>query len=147
MSIPQLCQIAGYALSFGFKGLLGLLPTVVLHVVGYGNADEAGDSAEAKEFGVATGGLDSASRAHVDEDLGTPAEELPPEVEEFAWAPRPGGIAEVAVDEVGVFEDRSGRRGLDVNREVRQQAALCVWKRAGDQVEGRQCNERVAEAA
>src|SRR4030088_3140204 len=84
MGVPQLCQIAGQALSFGFEGLLGLLPTVALHVVGQGNADDTGDSAEAKESGVATGGFDPASRSHVDEYMGTPAEELPPQAEEFA---------------------------------------------------------------
>src|SRR5258708_6707335 len=92
-------------------------------------------------------GFDSASRSHVDEDLGTPAEELPPEAEEFAGAPGSCGIAEVAVDEVGVFEDRGCRRGFDVDREVRQEAAFGVRKSAGNQVKGRHCNEGVAEAA
>ena len=144
MGVSQLSEIAGEALSFGFEGLLRLLPAVALHVLGQGNADEMGDSAEAKESGVATGGVDSASGAHVDEDLGTPAEEVPPEAEEFAWAPCAGGVTEVAVDEVGVFEDRGCGRGFDVDREVRQQATFGVRKRAGDQVEGRHCNEGVA---
>src|SRR4030088_3246633 len=103
MGVPQLCQIAGQALSFGFEGLLGLLPTVALHVVGQGNADDTGDSAEAKESGVAAGGgaggVDAASGTHVDEDLGTPAKELPPQAEEFAGTSRPCSVAEVAVDE------------------------------------------------
>src|ERR1700730_16948508 len=73
MSASQFRQIAGEALSFGFEGLLRLLPTVVLHVLGHGNADETGDSAEAKESGIATGGLDSARGSHVDEHLGTPS--------------------------------------------------------------------------
>src|SRR5260370_18450648 len=145
MSVSQLRQIAGETLSFGFKGLLRLLPTVALHVLGHGNADEPGDSAETKESGVATGGLDSASGSQVDEDLGTPAAELPAKAEEFAWTPSPCGIAEVAVDEVGVFEDPGSRRGFDVDREVRQEAALSLWKRAGDEVEGRQRAEGVAE--
>ena len=69
---------------------------------------------------TSTGGVDSASGAHVDEDLGTPAEEVPPEAEEFAWAPCAGGVAEVAVDEVGVFEYGRGRGGFGVDREVGQ---------------------------
>ena len=147
MSVSQFDEIASETLSFGFEGLLRLLPAVLLHILGHGNADETGEPAEVKESGVATGGLDSASGSHVDEHLGTPAEELPPEAEEFAWPPSSGGIAEVAVDEVGVFENRGSRRGFDVDREVRQETAFRVWKGAGDQVKGRQCNEGVAEAA
>jgi hypothetical protein len=140
-------KVAGETFSFGFQGLLRLLPTVVLHVLGQGNTDETGDSAEAKESGVATGGLNPAGGSHVDEYLGTPAEELPPQAEEFAWTSGSGGVAEVAVDEVGVFEDRGCGRGFDVDREVRQETALRVWKGAGDEVKGRECNEGVAEAA
>src|SRR5437879_3817460 len=141
MSVSQLCQIAGETFSFGFKGLLGLLPTVVLHVFGEWNADETGDSAEAKESGVSAGGVCSASGPHVDEDLGTPAEELPPEAEEFAGTSGTGGVAVVAMDEVGVFEDGGGWRGFDVDREVGQQAAFGVWKGAGDQVECWECDK------
>ena len=147
MSVSQLRQIACETLSFGLEGLLRLLPAIVLHVLCEGNSDEAGDSAEAKESGVATGGIDSASRAHVDEDLRTPAAELPPETEEFAGIARTGGVAEITVDEVGVLEDRGCGRGFDVDGEVRQEAALGVGKGAGDEVEGRHCNEGVAEAA
>src|SRR5260370_13611053 len=96
MGVAQFREIAGEALSFGFKGLLRLLPTVALQVLGHGNADETGDSAEAKESGVATGGLDSASRSHVDDHLGAPADELPPQAQEFAWTSSPCGGTEVA---------------------------------------------------
>jgi len=147
MRVSQLRQIAGEALCFGFEGLGGFLPTVVLHVVGDGDADETGDSAEAKESGVATGGLDSASRPQVDEHLGTPAEKPPPQGEEFACTARARGVAEVAVDEVGVFEDGGGRGGFGVDREVCEEAAFSVREGTGDQVEGGQCDEGVAEAA
>jgi hypothetical protein len=147
MSVSQFRQIAGETLSFGFEDLLRLQSAVVLHVLGQGNSDEAGDSAEAKESGVATGGLDTASRSYVDEDLGTPAAEVPPKAQEFAGTARARGVPEITVDEVGVFEDRGCRRGFDVDGEVRQKTAFGVGKGAGDQVEGRHCNEGVAEAA
>ena len=69
MGVTQLRKIAGETRPFRFEGLLGLLPAVLLHVLGHGNADEAWNSAEAEELGVAACGLHSASRAHVDEHL------------------------------------------------------------------------------
>ena len=137
MGVAELGEIAGETGGFGFEGLVGLLPAVLLHVFGDGNADEARDSAETEEVCVAAGGFDSASRPHVDEDLGTPAEELPPEGEELARAAGAGRVAEVAVDEIGVFEDGGGWRGFGVDGKVGQQAALGVGKGAGDEVEGR----------
>jgi hypothetical protein len=78
--------------------------------------------------------------------MGTPAEELPPKAEEFAGTSGAGGITVVAVDEVGVFEDRGGGRGFDVDWKIRQQATFGVGKGAGDEMECRQCDEGVAEA-
>jgi hypothetical protein len=72
---------------------------------------------------------------------------LPPEAEEFAGTSSAGGVAVVIVDEVGAFEDRGGGRGFDIDREIRQEAAFGVRKGAGDEVECRQCDEGVAEAA
>ncbi len=51
------------------------------------------------------------------------------------------------MDEVGVFEDGCGGRSFGVDGKVGEEAALGVGKGAGDEVEGRKGNERIAEAA
>jgi hypothetical protein len=124
-----------------------LLPAAFLHVLGERDADEATDSAETEEAGVAACGFDSASRAEVDEDIRAPAKELPPEGEEFAWAAGSGGVAEVAVDERGVFEDGRGGWGFGVDGKVGEETSLGVGKGAGDEMKGRKGNQIIAETA
>jgi hypothetical protein len=51
------------------------------------------------------------------------------------------------VDERGVFEDGRGGRGFGVDGKVGEEAALGVGEGAGDEVKGREGDQRIAEAA
>ncbi len=91
--------------------------------------------------------LDAAGAGEVDEDVGVPAADLEGEAEEFADGARAGGVAHVAVDEARVLEHGGGGRGLGGDREVGEEAALGGREGAGDEVEGGESDECVAEAA
>lgn len=66
---------------------------------------------------------------------------------ELGDAARADGVTHVAVNESGVFEDGGGGRGLGVDGEVGEEAALGVGKGAGDEMEGGKGDDGVAEAA
>ncbi len=74
-------------------------------------------------------------------------EESPPETEEFTWTARADGVADVAVDQAGIFEDGGRRRSFGMYGEVGEETAFGVGKGSGDQMECRKCNQRIAEAA
>src|SRR5580700_6201395 len=69
MGVSKLGQVTGEAFAFWFEGLSALLPTILLHILGQWNADEARNSAEAEESVVSTCRLDSASGPHVNKNL------------------------------------------------------------------------------
>jgi len=51
------------------------------------------------------------------------------------------------VDKASVFKNGGGRRSFGVNGEVGEEAAFGVREGAGCQMEGRKCDQRIAEAA
>ncbi len=98
-----------------------------------------------EEEGVAAGGGEATGGGEVDQHLGAPLADRDGEGEEIAGAAGADGIAEIAVDEVGVAEDGLGGGGLGVDREVGEEAALGGGEGAGDEVKGGQRDERVSE--
>ena len=140
-------EACGFGLEEGFAGSgIGLLPGE-LGVFGVGNADEARDAAEAKEERVAFGGGDAPASTDVDEDVRAPAGELPPEAEELARAAGAVVVADVAVDEAGALEHGGGGGGFGVGGEAGEKASLGVGKGAGDEMEGGQRDDHVADGA
>ena len=134
------------ALVLGHLGEFGL-EAAVLHFFSEGDADHAGDAAETEEEGVAAGGGEAGATAHVNEDVGAPAEELPPKAEKLGEVAGAVVVAEVAVDEAGAVEDRGRGRGFGVGGEAGEEATFGLWKGSLDEVKGRQGNDSVSEAA
>ena len=147
VGLTEFSDVAGESLGFGFQGLLVLLPAVVLHVFCEWNADEPGDATEAEEGGISARRLNAAGCAEIDEDLGPPACDLPPEGEEFGWAAGTYGVGDVLMDEAGVLQDGSGGWGFDIDGEVGEQTALGVREGAGDEMEGGECDQGIAQTA
>lgn len=148
----QRSEVAGEAGGFGFEvgiGGIGGFSTeqVELGSGGERDTDLTGDAAEAEEFLVAAGGVDAAGAGEVDEDVGLEAADFEREAEELPDGARAGGVAHVAVDEAGVFEHGGGGRGLGGDGEVGEEAALSLREGARDEVEARESDECVAEAA
>jgi len=119
----------------------------LLHVIGKWHTDEAGNSAQTEEPCVAARGLDATLRPHIDQDLGAPATELPPEREEFANAARSRSVTEIAMDEAASVENGGGRWSFGIDWEVCEKAPLGVREGAGDEMKRGQCNESIAETA
>src|SRR5581483_9440193 len=152
VSVAKLAKVAGEAGGFGFEVGVGSgerFATVEVELRGGSerDADLAGDAAEAEEFGVAAGRLEAAGAGEIDEDVRAEAADGHGEAEELANGARAGGVTHVAVDEAGVLEHGGGRRGLGGDGEVGEETALGRGEGAGDEVEGRESDERVAEAA
>lgn len=140
-------DVAGESLGFGFQGLMVLLPAVVLHVFGERDTDEPGDATEAEESGITASRRDTAGCTEIDENLGPPSGDLPPEGEEFDWTAGADGVRDVVVNEAGVLQDGRGRRGFDVDGEVGEQSTLGVGEGAGDEMKGGECDQGVAQTA
>jgi len=129
-------EVAGEAFAFGLEGVVLRLEAIELHVFGEGDADLARNAAEAEEAGVAAGGVCATGGGEVDEDLGAPAEDRRPELEEDEWVAGFGGIAEVAVDEAAGADDLGGGGGFGVDGEVGEDTALGGGEGAFDEMEG-----------
>jgi len=110
-----------------------------------GDADLAADAAEAEEFGVSLGGADAAGTGEIDEHVGVEPADGDGEAEELWEIARAGGVADVAVDEAGVLEDGGGGRGLGGDGKVGEEVALGVGEGAGDEVQGGESDEGIAE--
>ena len=114
---------------------------------GEGDADLAADARKAEELSIALGGRDAACTGEVHEDVRPEAADLDGHPKDFADGSRSSGIADISVDEPGVLKHGGGRRGLGGDRKVGKEAAFGVRKGAGNEMEGGQSDEGVAEAA
>ncbi len=133
-SISEFGQIAGQAGAFGFIGLLRLLPQVPLHVFVDGHSDKPSNAAEAEKARVSVCGFDASGSSQIDKDLRAPADELPPEREQFERVAGPYDVLEVAADETAASKDLGGSGSFDIHREVGQHAAFGLWKSTRDEV-------------
>ena len=134
INVAKIRQVAKETGAFGFIGLLRLLPQVPLHIFIDRHPDQAADTAETEKDRVAARGLKASGCSQIDEGLRTPADELPPEREQFERIASPDDVLEVAVDETAGSEDLGGGGSLDVDREVGQHAAFSPGKGTGDEV-------------
>ena len=57
------------------------------------------------------------------------------------------GIAQIAIDEAGVFQNGEGGGRFAVDGNVGEQAALRVWEGARDLMQTGKCDDGIAEAA
>jgi len=96
---------------------------------------------------VASGRIDAARSAEIDEHLGAPADELPPEREQLPWAARAYGVAKKSVDEAGIFKNGRSRWSFDVDGKICQHPAISVREGFGNQVERGQGDQGISQTA
>jgi len=118
-----------------------------LSVLREGSTDDTANAAEAKEGHITLGGGDAAAGTHVDQHLGTPPNELPPQEKESARAAHPDDVTEVAMDEPGVLEDRCGGGGLGVDRYIRQHAPIGMGEGSRHKMKRRKSDQRIPQTA
>ncbi len=100
-----------------------------------------------KKTRIALSGSDASGCAEVNKHLRPPAQQIPPERQQDFRAACTDHVAKISMDQAVVRENGSGGGSLNADWEVGEHAALGIGKGASNQVERRQCNDRIAETA